>query len=165
MRRSKSAPHDPQRFVTLAKQTEDCILLTLSEPDFGISDVVRTNVPKSLETGRDGLQALVGEDDAGGVVGGVEDDGFGFLIHQGGEFAAVDLVGILGGVQENGDCAGEADNVTAWSMRGPAPPSPPPSPSVMMEGGHATCHHFEGGREVVRLQTVLAALQAIEAAC
>ena len=34
-----------------------------------------------------------------------------------------------------------------------------------VKGGHATCHHFEGGREVVRLQTVLAALQAIEAAC
>lgn len=45
-------PHDPQRFVELAKNTEDCILLTLSEPDFGISDVVRTNIPKSLETGR-----------------------------------------------------------------------------------------------------------------
>lgn len=45
-------PHDPQRFVALAKDTEDCILLTLSEPDFGISDVVRTNIPKSLEIGR-----------------------------------------------------------------------------------------------------------------
>lgn len=45
-------PHDPQRFVALAKNTEDCILLTLSEPDFGISDVVRTNIPKSLEIGR-----------------------------------------------------------------------------------------------------------------
>ncbi|MEY8461192.1 CDP-diacylglycerol--glycerol-3-phosphate 3-phosphatidyltransferase [Eggerthellaceae bacterium 24-137] len=28
--------------------------------------------------------------------------------------------------------------------------------------GHAACHHFEGGREAVRLQTVLAALHAIE---
>lgn len=45
-------PHDPQRFVALAKNTEDCLLLTLSEPDFGISDVVRTNIPKSLEIGR-----------------------------------------------------------------------------------------------------------------
>ena len=45
-------PHDPQRFVALAKDTEDCLLLTLSEPDFGISDVVRTNIPKSLEIGR-----------------------------------------------------------------------------------------------------------------
>ena len=24
-------PHDPQRFVALAKNTEDCLLLTLSE--------------------------------------------------------------------------------------------------------------------------------------
>ena len=55
-------PHDPQRFVTLAKQTEDCILLTLSEPDFGISDVVRTNVPKSLETGRTHYVPAPGDD-------------------------------------------------------------------------------------------------------
>lgn len=31
-----------------------------------------------------------------------------------------------------------------------------------VKGGHAACHHFEGGREAVRLQTVLAALHAIE---
>ncbi len=55
-------PHDPQRFVTLAKDTEDCLLLTLSEPDFGISDVVRTNIPKSLEIGRTHYVPTTGDD-------------------------------------------------------------------------------------------------------
>lgn len=31
-----------------------------------------------------------------------------------------------------------------------------------VKGGRAVCHHFSGGREAVRLQTVLAALQVIE---
>ncbi len=53
---------------------------------------------------------------------------------------------------------------------GGRPPPPKPVGTVWVgcatvKGGHATCHHFEGGREVVRLQPVLAALQAIEAAC
>ncbi len=55
-------PHDPQRFVALAKDTEDCLLLTLSEPDFGISDVVRTNIPKSLEIGRTHYVPTTGDD-------------------------------------------------------------------------------------------------------
>lgn len=55
-------PHDPQRFVDLAKETEECILLTLSEPDFGLSDVVRTNVPKSLQTGRTHYAPPSGDD-------------------------------------------------------------------------------------------------------
>lgn len=55
-------PHDPQRFVALAKDTEDCLLLTLSEPDFGISDVVRTNIPKSLEIGRTHYIPTTGDD-------------------------------------------------------------------------------------------------------
>ena len=29
---------------------------------------------------------------------------------------------------------------------------------------HAACHHFEGGREAVRLQTVLIALRTMEEA-
>jgi len=42
---------DSSRFITLAKETEGCILLTAGEPDFGISDVVKTNVTRSLNNG------------------------------------------------------------------------------------------------------------------
>lgn len=55
-------PHDPQRFVTLAKNTEECILLTTSEPDFGISDVVKTNVTKALQAGRTHYAPSAGDD-------------------------------------------------------------------------------------------------------
>ena len=65
-------PHDPQRFVALAKNTEDCLLLTLSEPDFGISDVVRTNIPKSLEIGRTHYVPNPGDDSMRVAVADVE---------------------------------------------------------------------------------------------
>ena len=45
-------PRDPNRYLTLAKETEDCILLTTGEPDFGISDVVKTNVTRALNLGQ-----------------------------------------------------------------------------------------------------------------
>ena len=44
-------PKDSSRFTSLAKETEGCILLTSGEPDFGISDVVKTNVTRSLNLG------------------------------------------------------------------------------------------------------------------
>ena len=45
------APQDPRAYVELAKDTEGCILLTTSEPDFGISDVVKTNTTRALNMG------------------------------------------------------------------------------------------------------------------
>ncbi len=44
-------PHDPQRYLDMAKETEGCISFTIGEPDFGISDVVNTNVTKALQLG------------------------------------------------------------------------------------------------------------------
>ena len=44
-------PKAPSRFNDLAKETEGCILLTAGEPDFGISDVVKTNVTRALNNG------------------------------------------------------------------------------------------------------------------
>ena len=44
-------PKDPNYYVSLAKQKEDCILLTAGEPDFGISDVVKSNVTRALNLG------------------------------------------------------------------------------------------------------------------
>ena len=42
---------DPGRFISLAKETEGCILLTAGDPDFGISDVVKSNVTRALNLG------------------------------------------------------------------------------------------------------------------
>lgn len=44
-------PKAPSHFNDLAKETEGCILLTAGEPDFGISDVVKTNVTRALNNG------------------------------------------------------------------------------------------------------------------
>ena len=44
-------PKDPGRFISLAKETEGCILLTAGDPDFGISDVVKSNVTRALNLG------------------------------------------------------------------------------------------------------------------
>ena len=44
-------PKDPSRFLSLAKETEGCILLTAGDPDFGISDVVKSNVTRALNLG------------------------------------------------------------------------------------------------------------------
>ena len=43
--------HDPQPYLDLVKETEGCISFTIGEPDFGISDVVNTNVTKALQLG------------------------------------------------------------------------------------------------------------------
>ena len=45
------APKDPDRFIAMAKETEGCTLLTSGEPDFGISDVVKSNVTRALNLG------------------------------------------------------------------------------------------------------------------
>ena len=45
------SPKDPSRFLSLAKETEGCILLTAGDPDFGISDVVKSNVTRALNLG------------------------------------------------------------------------------------------------------------------
>ena len=45
------AAKDASQFVSLAKETEGCILLTSGEPDFGISDVVKTNITRSVNNG------------------------------------------------------------------------------------------------------------------
>ena len=45
-------PKDPSRFIAMAKETEGCALLTSGEPDFGISDVVKTNVTRGLNLGQ-----------------------------------------------------------------------------------------------------------------
>ena len=42
---------DPNRYIALARETEGCTLLTAGEPDFGISDAVKTNVTRSLNLG------------------------------------------------------------------------------------------------------------------
>ena len=45
-------PKDPAPFLTLAKETEGCILLTAGDPDFGISDAVKGDVTRSLNLGK-----------------------------------------------------------------------------------------------------------------
>ncbi len=52
---------DPGRFIAMARETEGCILLTAGEPDFGISDIVKTNVTKSLNLGQTHYSDPVGD--------------------------------------------------------------------------------------------------------
>ena len=44
-------PKDPSSFVSMAKETEGCILLTAGDPDFGISDAVKGDVTRALNLG------------------------------------------------------------------------------------------------------------------
>lgn len=45
-------PSGIRHFTNLAKETEDCIMLSLGEPDFGISDSVKGAVTKALAQGK-----------------------------------------------------------------------------------------------------------------
>ena len=128
----------------------------------GLIAATLTSVPGSSEVVRGGIVSYVNDvkQELLGVSGDV-------LTSQGAVDELVALQMARGALRKLSSDV--AVSVTGIAGPGGAEPGKPVGTvwvgCATVKGGHATCHHFEGGREVVRLQTVLAALQAIEAAC
>lgn len=125
----------------------------------GLISAMLTSVPGSSAVVRGGIVSYVGEvkEELLGVSGDV-------LSRQGAVDELVALQMARGALRElRSDVA-----VSVTGIAGPTGAEPgKPVGTVWIgcatsKGGHAVCHHFAGGREAVRLQTVLAALAVIE---
>ncbi len=124
----------------------------------GLIAAMLTSVPGSSQVVRGGIVSYVNEvkEEVLGVSGDV-------LASQGAVDELVALQMARGALREIGSDVA----VSATGIAGPtgAEPGKPVGTvwigCATVKGGRAVCHHFDGGREAVRLQTVLAALAAI----
>lgn len=127
----------------------------------GLIAAMLTSVPGSSASVRGGIVSYVNEVKA--ELLGVSED---VLARQGAVDELVALQMARGALRELGsDVSGGGHGIA-----GPTAPSPGKPVGTVWIGcatakkTHAACHHFEGGREAVRLQTVLIALRTMEEA-
>lgn len=127
----------------------------------GLIAAMLTSVPGSSASVRGGIVSYVNEVKA--EVLGVSED---VLARQGAVDELVALQMARGALRELGSDV----SVAVTGIAGPAGAEPGKPVGTVWIGcatakkTHAACHHFEGGREAVRLQTVLIALRTMEEA-
>lgn len=127
----------------------------------GLIAAMLTSVPGSSASVRGGIVSYVNEVKA--EVLGVSED---VLARQGAVHELVALQMARGALRELGSDV----SVAVTGIAGPTGAEPGKPVGTVWIGcatakkTHAACHHFEGGREAVRLQTVLIALRTMEEA-
>lgn len=147
------------RSVVEAASARGMTLATAESLTGGLISAMLTSVPGSSAVVRGGIVSYASEvkEEVLGVSGDV-------LSRQGAVDELVALQMARGALRElRSDVA-----VSVTGIAGPTGAEPgKPVGTVWIgcataRGGRAACHHFDGGREAVRLQTVLCALDAIE---
>ena len=127
----------------------------------GLIAAMLTSVPGSSASVRGGIVSYVNEVKA--ELLGVSED---VLARQGAVDELVALQMARGALRE----LGSEVSVAVTGIAGPTGAEPGKPVGTVWIGcatakkTHAACHHFEGGREAVRLQTVLIALRTMEEA-
>lgn len=153
---------DEQARIVVEKATAaGATVATAESLTGGLIAAMLTSVPGSSASVRGGIVSYVNEVKA--EVLGVSED---VLARQGAVDELVALQMARGALRELGCDV----SVAVTGIAGPAGAEPGKPVGTVWIGcatakeTHAACHHFEGGREAVRLQTVLSALRTMEEA-
>ena len=153
---------DEQARIVVEKATAaGATVATAESLTGGLIAAMLTSVPGSSASVRGGIVSYVNEVKA--EVLGVSED---VLARQGAVDELVALQMARGALRELGCDV----SVAVTGIAGPAGAEPGKPVGTVWIGcatakkTHAACHHFEGGREAVRLQTVLIALRTMEEA-
>ena len=153
---------DEQARIVVEKATAaGATVATAESLTGGLIAAMLTSVPGSSASVRGGIVSYVNEVKA--EVLGVSED---VLARQGAVDELVALQMARGALRELGSDV----SVAVTGIAGPAGAEPGKPVGTVWIGcatakkTHAACHHFEGGREAVRLQTVLIALRTMEEA-
>ena len=153
---------DEQACIVVEKATAaGATVATAESLTGGLIAAMLTSVPGSSASVRGGIVSYVNEVKA--EVLGVSED---VLARQGAVDELVALQMARGALRELGSDV----SVAVTGIAGPAGAEPGKPVGTVWIGcatakkTHAACHHFEGGREAVRLQTVLTALRTMEEA-
>ena len=151
---------DEQARIVVEKATAaGATVATAESLTGGLVAAMLTSVPGSSASVRGGIVSYVNEVKA--EVLGVSED---VLARQGAVDELVVLQMARGALRELGSDV----SVAVTGIAGPAGAEPGKPVGTVWIGcatakkTHAACHHFEGGREAVRLQTVLIALRTME---
>ena len=153
---------DEQARIVVEKATAaGATVATAESLTGGLIAAMLTSVPGSSASVRGGIVSYVNEVKAE-VLGVSEDE----LARQGAVDELVALQMARGALRELGSDV----SVAVTGIAGPTGAEPGKPVGTVWIGcatakkTHAACHHFEGGREAVRLQTVLIALRTMEEA-
>lgn len=153
---------DEQARIVVEKATAaGATVATAESLTGGLIAAMLTSVPGSSASVRGGIVSYVNEVKA--ELLGVSED---VLTRQGAVDELVALQMARGALRELGSDV----SVAVTGIAGPAGAEPGKPVGTVWIGcatakkTHAACHHFEGGREAVRLQTVLIALRTMEEA-
>lgn len=153
---------DEQARIVVEKATAaEATVATAESLTGGLIAAMLTSVPGSSASVRGGIVSYVNEVKA--ELLGVSED---VLARQGAVDELVALQMARGALRELGSDV----SVAVTGIAGPAGAEPGKPVGTVWIGcatakkTHAACHHFEGGREAVRLQTVLIALRTMEEA-
>lgn len=153
---------DEQARIVVEKATAaGATVATAESLTGGLIAAMLTSVPGSSASVRGGIVSYVNEVKA--ELLGVSED---VLARQGAVDELVALQMARGALRELGSDV----SVAVTGIAGPAGAEPGKPVGTVWIGcatakkTHAACHHFEGGREAVRLQTVLIALRTMEEA-
>lgn len=153
---------DEQARIVVEKATAaGATVATAESLTGGLVAAMLTSVPGSSASVRGGIVSYVNEVKA--EVLGVSED---VLARQGAVDELVALQMARGALRELGSDV----SVAVTGIAGPTGAEPGKPAGTVWIGcatakkTHAACHHFEGGREAVRLQTVLIALRTMEEA-
>lgn len=153
---------DEQARIVVEKATAaGATVATAESLTGGLVAAMLTSVPGSSASVRGGIVSYVNEVKA--EVLGVSED---VLARQGAVDELVTLQMARGALRELGSDV----SVAVTGIAGPTGAEPGKPVGTVWIGcatakkTHAACHHFEGGREAVRLQTVLIALRTMEEA-
>lgn len=153
---------DEQARIVVEKATAaGATVATAESLTGGLIAAMLTSVPGSSASVRGGIVSYVNEVKA--ELLGVSED---VLARQGAVDELVALQMARGALRELGSDV----SVAVTGIAGPTGAEPGKSVGTVWIGcatakkTHAACHHFEGGREAVRLQTVLIALRTMEEA-
>ena len=153
---------DEQARIVVEKATAaGATVATAESLTGGLVAAMLTSVPGSSASVRGGIVSYVNEVKA--EVLGVSED---VLARQGAVAELVALLPARGALRELGSDV----SVAVTGIAGPTGAEPGKPVGTVWIGcatakkTHAACHHFEGGREAVRLQTVLIALRTMEEA-
>lgn len=153
---------DEQARIVVEKATAaGATVATAESLTGGLIAAMLTSVPGSSASVRGGIVSYVNEVKA--ELLGVSED---VLARQGAVDELVALQMARGALRELGSDV----SVAATGIAGPTGAEPGKPVGTVWIGcatakkTHAACHHFEGGREAVRLQTVLIALRTMEEA-
>ena len=160
-RRCKKAIDEQARIVVEKATAAGATVATAESLTGGLIAAMLTSVPGSSSSVRGGIVSYVNEVKA--EVLGVSED---VLARQGAVDELVALQMARGALRELGSDV----SVAVTGIAGPTGAEPGKPVGTVWIGcatakkTHAACHHFEGGREAVRLQTVLIALRTMEEA-